>query len=173
MTRLTREVAILASGWADDERVEAEDFYMGVAQLLRLRSTCLRGRVGIVAIRDKRIVATGYNGSPAGQPHCFELGCDVDENLHVLGCQRAIHAEANLVSFAARHGIALEGTILYCTHGPCLKCAQLIVASGITELVYETPYRLPEGLELVDRSNIPIRRFGDNSDYMDQVPYKR
>jgi dCMP deaminase len=142
-----------------EERIEPEEFYMGVAHLLRLRSTCLRGKVGCLAVRDKRVIATGYNGAPPGQPHCVDLGCDVEGNEHDGGCRRAVHAEGNLIAFAAKHGTPLEGSSLFCTHAPCLRCAQLIVSAGIIEVVYETPYRLPEGLMLLDACNLPIVKY--------------
>jgi dCMP deaminase len=123
--------------------------YMEVCHALRKRSTCLRGKVGCIAVQGGYIVAEGYNGSPPGAPHCFDLGCDVPANVHESGCQRTIHAEANLIAHAARRGIGIEGATLYSTHGPCLKCAQLIVAAGFREVIFETPYRLSEGLELL------------------------
>lgn len=132
--------------------------YMEICHVLRKRSTCLRGKVGSLLVSNGRIIATGYNGSPPHAPHCFELGCDVPANDHEAGCQRTIHAEANVIAFAARHGSSTDGSTLYSTHGPCLKCAQLISVAGIAFVVYETPYRLPEGLELLDSLSIPTRQ---------------
>jgi dCMP deaminase len=131
---------------------------MEVAHVLRKRSTCKRGKVGAVAVLDSRIIATGYNGSPAGTPHCTELGCDVPANFHEAGCQRAIHAEANLIAFAARHGATLGGATIFCTHGPCLKCAQLVVSAGIVRFVYGVPYRLTEGMTLIVESGLEVVR---------------
>jgi dCMP deaminase len=139
-------------------RPTREETYMEVCSVLRKRSTCLRGKVGAILVVDQRIISTGYNGSPVGSPHCLELGCDIDANNHDSGCRRTIHAEANVIAYAARHGSRTEGSVLYCTHGPCLKCAQLIAAAGIISIVFETPYRLPEGLELLDSLNIPARQ---------------
>lgn len=140
-------------------RPTREDTYMEICHVLRKRSTCKRGKVGAILVVDKRIIATGYNGAPPRAPHCFDLGCDVDSNDHVGGCRRAIHAEANVIAYAARHGSACEGATLYCTHGPCLKCAQLIASAGIHSVVYGVPYRLPDGLELLDQLSIPTRRY--------------
>lgn len=175
------------------KRIEKrEDLYMAVAELFSMRSTCNRGQVGCVAVKDNRIVGAGYNGSPPGMPHCIDVGCggavevknpdwrelthkeallmgqdqiDHHERLQFRqeypnGCTRAIHAEANLVAFAARVGASLDGCTVYATHGPCLPCAQALVAAGIAELWYETPYRLPQGLQLVDQANIRIHRYG-------------
>lgn len=141
---------------------------MEVARVFAKRSTCLRGRVGAVLVADGRIIATGYNGAPPGLPQCDEVGCDslvlwkwegptttarLPEQVE-LGCQRAVHAEANVIAFAARYGIRTGGATLYCTHGPCLKCAQLIVSAGIKHVVYETPYRLHEGLILLEDAHV-------------------
>lgn len=133
------------------DRISRSELFMEVAHLLRQRSTCSRGKVGAVLTRDNRIIATGYNGAAPGEPHCLDLGCDVHENMHEAGCQRTVHAEANVIAYAARHGQSCEGATLYCTHGACLKCAQLILSAGIANVVYGTPYRLPEGLELLRR----------------------
>lgn len=139
-------------------RINREDWYMELCHVLRKRSTCKRGKVGALAVVDGRIVATSYNGAPPGAPHCLELGCDVPENNHEAGCQRSIHAEANLIAFAARHGVELKGSDVFCTHSPCFKCAQLIVAAGIATITYETPYRIPTGLELLDSLNVPAHQ---------------
>jgi dCMP deaminase len=145
----------------DLARPSREQVYMEICYVLRKRSTCLRGKVGAILVVDQRIIATGYNGAPPRAPHCFELGCDTSRpgGEHVSGCQRAIHAEANAIAFAARHGARCEGATLICTHGPCLKCAQLIVSAGIAEVIYETPYRLPDGLDLLDQCSVPARRY--------------
>lgn len=124
--------------------------FMEVAHVIRKRSTCSRGSVGAVAVLDNRIIATGYNGAPSGAPHCTALGCDVPANNHELGCQRVVHAESALIAHAARHGIKIEGATLYCTHGPCLKCAHLIVSAGFNRFVFGVHYRLPEGLNFVN-----------------------
>jgi dCMP deaminase len=122
---------------------------MEMAHVIRKRSTCSRGTVGAVAVMDSRVLATGYNGSPPGAPHCTDVECDVPANNHAAGCQRAIHCEANLIAWAARHGVALRGATLYCTHGPCLKCAQLILSAGFTRVVYGVPYRLSDGIDML------------------------
>ena len=140
------------------QRPSRDETYMEICRVLRKRSTCVRGKVGAILVKDRRIIATGYNGSPPGAPHCTELGCDVRENSHELGCQRTLHAEANVIAFCARHAGGAEGSTLYCTHGPCLKCAQLIASAGITAVIYEVPYRLSDGLELLDQLSIPTRQ---------------
>lgn len=136
-------------------RPSRDHIFMEIAYVLRKRSTCVRGQVGAIIVMGGRIISAGYNGAPPGAPHCSDLGCDVPGNSHESGCQRAIHAEANAIAFAARVGSSTEGGVLYCTHGPCLKCAQLIASAGISQVVFETPYRLPDGLELLDSLSIP------------------
>jgi dCMP deaminase len=142
-----------------DIRPSRDMIFMEMAHVIRKRSTCSRGSVGAVAVMDNRILATGYNGAPPGAPHCTELGCLLEDNHHEAGCQRAVHCEANLIAWAARHGIALRGATLYCTHGPCLKCAQLILSAGFTQVVYGVPYRLPEGWRLLIDMGLEIHQF--------------
>lgn len=121
---------------------------MEVARLFAYQSTCNRGQVGAVIVQDKRIVSCGYNGSPPGQPHCLDVGCDPPD-----GCLRTIHAEANAILWAARHGTSLNGATMYATHAPCLTCAQAIAASGIKRFVYNRAYRL-ERLDVLADSDV-------------------
>lgn len=137
-------------------RPSVDEIHMEVAHVWRKRSTCLRGQVGAVLVVDGRQVATGYNGAPPGADHCTEVGCDVPDEHS--GCQRILHAEANVIAFAARHGIRTEGAVLYCTAGPCPKCAQLILSAGIVEIVYGIPYRLTEGVSMLIEQGVNVRR---------------
>jgi dCMP deaminase len=150
--------------------------FLEISKIIAGRSTCTRGHVGAVIVQDRRIVSTGYNGAPPDMPHCMDVGCKVDKTLHhvrkitvpvdlrgdwelvpaELGCQRAIHAELNAIAWAARHGVATGGAILYATHGPCLKCAQAILAAGIVEVHFITPYRLSDGVDLLNKANIEV-----------------
>lgn len=141
------------------QRPSRAQTYMEICHVLRKRSTCLRGKVGALLVVDQRIIATGYNGSPPGTPHCFELGCDVPSSDHVAGCQRAVHAEANVIAFAALHGQRTRDATLYCTHGPCLKCAQLCISAGIRAVVFETEYRLPQGVDLLRSVGVHVREY--------------
>lgn len=149
-------------GWYIEpyHRPSREEVYLDICRSLRRRSTCKRGKVGCIAVMDRHIIAEGYNGSPEGAPHCFELGCIMETNEHKFGCQRTIHAEANLIAHAARFGTRLQGATLYSTHGPCYGCAKLIAATGFSSIVYEKPYRLPEGLKLLFDLNIPALQIG-------------
>src|SRR5438105_11911855 len=113
---------------------------METAKLFAKMGTCDRARVGVVIVRDRHILAHGYNGSPPGMPHCAEVGCEIGDNG---GCRRAIHAEANSIAYAATKGVPLYGSTMYTTHQPCISCAQLIVAASIGEVIYLEPYREP------------------------------
>lgn len=153
-------------------RISLDEEMILIAQVVAERSTCLRGNVGALIVQDRRIVATGYNGALPGQPHCTDVGCDGGVNNPGAtfengewptefphGCTRAMHAETNAVAFAARHGISCDGGTLYCTHATCLNCARTLVAAGIIEVMYLNPYRLTEGIELLDQCNIKVRQY--------------
>lgn len=142
-----------------ESRPPREELYLAIAQLLRTQSTCQRGQVGAILVADRRIIATGYNGAPPGMPHCLDSGCDVDPDYPAGGCRRATHAEANVLAFAARGSGGTRGSTLYCTHGPCLKCAQLIISAGVTAVVFQEPYRLRDGVELLDAASVPVRHY--------------
>jgi dCMP deaminase len=135
--------------------------FLNIAREIANASTCMRGNVGAVIVQDRRIVSTGYNGAPPGMPHCDEAGCLLDEKMPgLIGCQRAIHAELNAIAWAARHGVATDGGIMYATHGPCLKCAQAILAAGIIEVHYITEYRLLDGRDLLNNALVEIAYHG-------------
>jgi dCMP deaminase len=129
---------------------------MSVAELYAGRSSCLRANVGVVAIREGRIVATGYVGAPSGMSHCTEKGCLIGPDG---GCIRSVHAEANLVAWSARTGTALQDTTVYSTHMPCLNCAKLLANSGIVGLVYALDYRDESGLYLLRSLDIEVEKY--------------
>lgn len=118
------------------QRASRHDTFMGVAQLFGRRSSCPRASVGCVATLEGRIIASGYVGAPSGQPHCIDVGCEL-EGGH---CVRTIHAEANLVAWAARVGTPLLGSTVWCTHSPCHRCAQLLANAGISQVVWAIRY---------------------------------
>lgn len=149
-------------------RIGREEWLMEQARLFALRSTCLRGQVGCVAVREgKYVISGGYNGAPPGLPQCDEVGCDVEKVINqepqfpveVGGCRRATHAEANCIAHSARMGASLRDAEMYCTHACCATCAALVVAAGIVKVTYDKPYRLPEGLELLDKANVEVVRW--------------
>ena len=140
---------------------------MKIADLVGTRGTCERGRNGCVITRDRRIIATGYVGSPVGLPHCDEVGHEMHTVTHADGttsrhCIRTAHAEQNAICEAARMGIALEGATLYVKMSPCYTCAKMIINAGFKRIVcaqdYHTDSRSKEilkeaGLEYVLLSN--------------------
>lgn len=129
---------------------------METAKIWAERGTCLRAKVGCLIEKGGRIISIGYVGAPSGQPHCLEAGCCIEDN----GCIRGIHAEANAIGFAARNGISTEGAVLYTTVSPCVKCSQLIVASGIKKVVYLEEYRILKGMEYLIENGIRVERYG-------------
>ncbi len=147
---------------------------MESAKLWSRRSTCARTEVGVVVVHeDNRILVTGYNGAPAGMPHCnHECICDLERygdlvakghhlSLCTAGqpCTVAVHAEANAIAFAARNGTRLDQAMLYTTLSPCYTCAQLIINSGIVEVVYLMEYRVTDGLELLASAGVEVVRY--------------
>ena len=119
-------------------RPDWDSYFMKIAYAVSERSTCDRAFVGCVLVLEKRILTTGFNGSPAGQPHCDEEG-----HLMVDGhCVRTIHAETNAIIQAALHGVSTRGATCYVTHFPCINCAKALVNAGIARLVYSVDYRL-------------------------------
>lgn len=162
------------------ERVSRDEMLMGVARAVSLRGTCSRASVGAVVSREGRIIATGYNGAPAGLPHCDHENEVVEErdvwntsfegvreailsqypdaevNEVAKGCEVSEHAERNAIAFAARYGLALEGGEIHCTHAPCLDCARSIINAGITKVSYEIPYRLTAGVELLRQAKLDV-----------------
>ena len=113
-----------------------DDYFMDITFQVAKRSTCDRARVGAVIVKDKRILTTGYNGSPAGLPHCDEIG-----HLIIAGhCVRTLHAEQNAIIQAALHGVSVAGGTIYVTHQPCLTCAKMIINAGIRHVIYAGAY---------------------------------
>jgi len=142
------------------ERPSWDDYFMQVAGVVATRSTCLRRRVGAVLVLGKRILATGYNGAPAGVPHCSDAGC-LREQLGVPSGERhelcrGLHGEQNAMLQAARYGIRIEGATLYTTYVPCSMCAKMAINSGIVRIVAGLDY--PDGLarELLEQAGVEL-----------------
>lgn len=119
-------------------------YFMSIAGLVAGRSTCLRRQVGAILVKDRRILATGYNGAPAGLPHCSQTGC-VRERLSVPPGERhelcrGIHAEQNAIIQSANYGTGIAGSTVYTTHHPCSVCAKMIINAGIVRVVTEDGY---------------------------------
>lgn len=134
-------------------RLSWSEYFIDMARLAAQRSTCLRRQVGAVAVRDKRILCTGYNGSPSGLPHCLDVGCLRNELGIESGTRheicRAVHAEQNLIVQAARVGVSLQGCTVYCTHQPCILCAKLLASVGVATVIFYNPYPDQEAVKLL------------------------
>jgi dCMP deaminase len=127
-----------------DSRLPWPEYFMRISFLVAERSTCLRRKVGAVAVKDKRILATGYNGAPSGTPHCLDVGC-LREELAVPSGQRheicrGLHAEQNVIIQAAVHGVRIQGATIFCTTQPCLICTKMLINCGVEKLYYAQPY---------------------------------
>lgn len=124
----------------DRRRPSWNEYFLQLARQAATRSTCLRRQVGALLVRDKRVLAMGYNGAPRGVAHCLDTGC-LREQLGIPSGERqelcrAIHAEQNAIIQAAVHGVAIEGATLYCTHQPCVLCAKMLINCGVREIHY-------------------------------------
>ena len=137
-----------------------DDYFMSIAQLAATRSTCLRRQVGAVITKDKKILATGYNGAPAGLKHCLDIGCLRDKlgipsgERHEL-C-RATHAEQNAIVQAATHGVSIKDSILYCITHPCILCSKLIINAGIKKIVIRESYPDELSQEMLKEAGVEI-----------------
>lgn len=127
-------------------------YFMDITSLVAKRSTCLRRSVGAMIVKDKRILATGYNGAPTKIRHCIEIGC-LREELNVPSGEkhelcRGIHAEQNAIIQAAFHGVSIKGATLYCTNLPCSICTKMIINAGLKRIYYQDGYAdtLSEGM---------------------------
>jgi dCMP deaminase len=140
---------------------------MEITHLVAKRSTCLRRQVGAVLVKDRNILATGYNGSPSGVAHCLEAGC-LREKLGIPSGERhelcrGLHAEQNAIIQAAKHGTNIDGATLYCTTMPCIICSKMAINAGIRRIVYETGYPDSLAAEMIAESDIVVERFEPSS----------
>lgn len=138
------------------------EYFMSIAKLVATRSTCLRRAVGAVLVKDKRILATGYNGAPTGIRHCKETGC-LREALEVKPGEkhelcRGLHAEQNIIIQAAYYGVMTQGTTLYSTHKPCIICSKMLINAGVKKILFLDGY--PDALadEMLAEANIELER---------------
>lgn len=119
-------------------------YFLKITEQVAERSTCLRRKIGALLVKDKRILATGYNGAPVGLRHCSEVGC-LRENRQIASGEhhelcRGLHAEQNAIIQAALHGIKIDRATIYTTHQPCVLCAKMLVNAGIEKIVYRDSY---------------------------------
>lgn len=133
------------------ERISWDQYFMAQSHLLSLRSTCTRLEVGATIVRDKRIIAGGYNGSVTGSVHCTDEGCYVIDGH----CVRTVHAEANALLQCAKFGVPTEGADVYVTHFPCLQCTKQLIQSGIKTVYYAEDYHNhPYAIELFAEAGV-------------------
>lgn len=138
------------------------EYFMAITEMVARRSTCLRRKVGAILVKDKRILATGYNGAPSGLKHCEEVGC-LRENTSVPSGMRhelcrGLHAEQNVIVQAAYHGIPINGATIYCTNKPCVICSKMIINAGIGKIYYGEGYDDPLSDQMTAEAGVEIVR---------------
>ena len=139
-------------------RPDTDEYFLKIASVVAERATCRRHHVGAVAVKNKHILATGYNGAPSGAKDCLDLGCLRDELKIPSGTRheicRGIHAEQNVIIQASLHGVSLEGSTIYCTHTPCILCAKMLANAKIKRLVSFSSYNDDEFIRLFQETGI-------------------
>jgi dCMP deaminase len=142
------------------KRPDIDEYFLKIASVVAERSTCRRHHMGAIAVRDKHILTTGYNGAPAGAKDCLELGCLRDEQGIPSGTRqevcRAIHAEQNVIIQAGLHGVSLEGSTVYCTHTPCVLCAKMLVNARIARFVTFGKYDDDRFIDIFKEAGIKV-----------------
>ena len=145
-----------------DGRPAWDDYFLDIVGLVAKRATCLRRCVGAALVRDRRILATGYNGAPSGLRHCLEIGCLREQNQIPSGERhelcRGLHAEQNAIIQAALHGVSVKGATLYCMNHPCIICAKMIINAGIVRIVVGGDYRDTLAEEMLTEAEIEVIR---------------
>jgi dCMP deaminase len=144
-----------------DQRPSWDEYFMEIATLVSKRSTCLRRKVGAVLVKERRILATGYNGTPTKITHCWDTGC-LRAKLNIPSGERhelcrGLHAEQNVLLQAALYGISLRDSALYCTNQPCLICAKMLINAGIKEVVTKGDYPDKMAREFLKQAGIKLR----------------
>ncbi len=163
----TEETAIIefvTNALSNSPRPSWDQYFVDIAHVVATRGNCMKRQVAAVVVRDRRVVATGYNGTPKGAKNCNEGGCERCNSLAPSGtglddcvCN---HAEENAICQAAYHGISIKDATLYCTHSPCLRCAKLLINAGIREVVYNADYPMSSrSRALLDECGIICRRY--------------
>jgi dCMP deaminase len=139
-----------------------DEYFLDIALLIARRATCRRRSVGAVLVKDRRILATGYNGAPTGLRHCLDLGC-LREQYNIPSGQRhelcrGLHAEQNSIIQAALHGVSVKDATLYCTNYPCVICAKMIINAGILAVFYRDGYEDALTLDMFDKAKVSLVR---------------
>jgi len=147
-----------------DGRPPWDDYFMEITHVVGRRSTCLRRHVGALLVRDRRILATGYNGPPKGLAHCGELGGCYREKLGIPSGERqeicrAVHAEQNAIVQAAVHGVELKDVTCYCTVQPCVTCTKMLINANVVRIVYEGDYPDEMALAVLAEAGVELVRY--------------
>ncbi len=141
-------------------RLDSDEYFLKIASVVAERSTCRRHHIGAVAVKNKHILATGYNGAPSGLKDCLELGCLRDEMNIPSGTRqeicRGIHAEQNVIIQATLHGVSLEGSTIYATHTPCNLCAKMLVNARIKRFISFGKYDDNAFVDLFQEASIEV-----------------
>ncbi len=142
-----------------DNRPSFEEYFMQITHTVAQRSSCIRRKVGAIAVRDAQILSTGYNGVPRGVEHCINTGC-LRQKLNIPSGERheicrGIHAEQNVIVQAAAHGISLKGASLYCTTQPCLICTKMLINVGIKEIFFSEAYNDELAETMLKEAKVP------------------
>lgn len=145
-----------------DVRPGWDQYFLQISDLVSKRSTCLRRKVGALVVKNRRILATGYNGTPSGIRHCSEVGClreklGIPSGKHHELC-RGLHAEQNVILQASLHGVSLKDGVIYITNQPCIICAKMIINAGIKEVVVASDYPDPMALEFLKEAGVNVRK---------------
>jgi dCMP deaminase len=145
-----------------DARPGWDEYFLEIARLVARRSTCLRRKVGALVVKDRRILATGYNGTPSGIRHCADVGC-LREKLKIPSGERhelcrGLHAEQNVLLQASLHGVSLKESTIYVTNQPCIICAKMIINAGVKEVVMADHYPDALALSFLKEAKIKVRR---------------
>nr|WP_035720783.1 ComE operon protein 2 [Gracilibacillus boraciitolerans] len=149
------------------ERISWHQYFMAQSHLLALRSTCQRLMVGATIVRDKRIIAGGYNGSVSGSVHCIDEGCYIIDGH----CVRTIHAEMNALLQCAKFGASTDKAEIYVTHFPCLNCCKAIIQSGIKTVYYAEDYKNhPYAIDLFKEANVQVEKVELDQHYISLKP---
>ena len=149
-----------------DQRIPWNQYFMAQAVLLSLRSTCTRLEVGATLVKDRRIIAGGYNGAVSGDNHCIDHGCYVVDGH----CLRTIHAEMNALLQCAKLGISTDGAEIYVTHFPCLHCTKAILQAGIKKIYYLHDYHNdPYAIELIQKLGVAIQQVKLDPKYFEKL----
>ncbi|MBL7130350.1 MAG: cytidine/deoxycytidylate deaminase family protein [Candidatus Omnitrophica bacterium] len=144
------------------QRPSWDEYFIDIAHLVSKRSTCLRRKVGAIIVKDRRILATGYNGTPSKIRHCDEVGC-LREKLHIPSGERhelcrGLHAEQNVLLQAALYGISVKNSVLYCTNQPCIICVKMLINAGVEEVVIADGYPDKMAKDFLKETGIRVRK---------------